>query len=100
MKPPSPPWVWVTLALALLTIGHVAAPPVLVRQAATPLGLKRREMKKRPAQPWTSEDEARLRALAAVGRSAITIAERLKRTPAAVRYKALRLNIVLRRVGR
>ena len=35
MKPPSPLWVWVTLALALLTIGYVAAPPVLVRQAAT-----------------------------------------------------------------
>jgi hypothetical protein len=33
MKPPSPPWVRVALALALLTIGYIATPPV--RQAAT-----------------------------------------------------------------
>jgi hypothetical protein len=57
-------------------------------------------MKKRLPQLWTSEDEARLRALAAGGRSVATIAERLKRTTAAVRYKAFRLNIVLRRVER
>jgi hypothetical protein len=63
------------------------------------LGLKRREMKKRPPQPWTSEDEARLRALAAAGRSAVTIAERLKRPASAVRYKAHRLDIALRRFG-
>jgi hypothetical protein len=43
-----------------------------------PLGLKRSEMSKRPSQPWSSEDEARLRALAAAGRSTATIAERLK----------------------
>jgi hypothetical protein len=35
MKSTSPPWVWVALVLALFTIGYVAAPPVLVRQAAT-----------------------------------------------------------------
>jgi hypothetical protein len=48
-------------------------------------------------QPWTPEDEARLRELAASGRSVATIAERLKRTTAAIRYKARRLNISLPR---
>jgi len=62
------------------------------------LGLKRTEMSKRPSQPWSSEDEARLRALAAAGRSTATIAERLKRPPAAIRYKAMRLNIAIQRV--
>jgi hypothetical protein len=33
MKPPSPPLVWVTLVLALLTIGYVATPPVVIQQA-------------------------------------------------------------------
>ena len=62
------------------------------------LGLKRNEMSKRPLQPWSSADEARLRALAAAGRSIATIAERLKRPPAAVRYKAMRLNVEVQRV--
>jgi hypothetical protein len=53
---------------------------------------------KRPLQPWSSEDEARLRALAAAGKSIATVAERLKRPPAAVRYKAMRLNIMVQRV--
>ena len=35
MKPPSPPWVWVALVLALLMIGDVVAPPVVIRQATT-----------------------------------------------------------------
>jgi hypothetical protein len=52
----------------------------------------------RPPQPWTHEDEVRLRTLAAAGRSAATIAERLKRTEAAIRYKARKLNINLARV--
>jgi hypothetical protein len=68
------------------------------RPVLFPLGLKRSEMSKRPSQPWSSEDEARLRALAAAGRSTATIAERLKRPPAAIRYKAMRLNIVIQRV--
>jgi hypothetical protein len=50
--------------------------------------------------PWTPEDEARLRALAAAGRSIATIAERLKRPAQAVRYRARKLNILLRREGR
>jgi hypothetical protein len=54
-------------------------------------------MKKLSPQPWTSEDEVRLRALAAAWRSVATIAARLKRHANAVRYKARRLNIVLRR---
>jgi hypothetical protein len=53
-----------------------------------------------PPQPWTLEDEVRLRALAAAGRSAATIAERLKRTEAAIRYKARALNINLLRVAK
>jgi DNA-binding NarL/FixJ family response regulator len=56
-------------------------------------------MKKRPPQPWTPEDEARLRALAAAGRTTATIAERLKRTEATIRYKARALNIILARVA-
>ena len=65
------------------------------------LGLNSSDMKKYfPAQPWTSEDEARLRALAGAGRSAATIAERLKRTINAVRFKARTLNVMLRRAGR
>jgi hypothetical protein len=51
------------------------------------------------SQLWTSEDEVRLRALAAAGRSAATIAERLKRTEAGIRYKARSLNINLARVA-
>jgi hypothetical protein len=35
MRSTSPPWVWVALVLALLMIGYVVAPPVLIRQAAT-----------------------------------------------------------------
>jgi hypothetical protein len=56
-------------------------------------------MKKRPPQPWTPEDVARLRALAAAGRTAATIAERLKRTEASIRDKARALNIILARVA-
>jgi hypothetical protein len=62
-------------------------------------GAEASEMKTRPPQPWTPEDEVRLRALAAAGRSAATIAERLKRTEAAIRYKARALNIDLARVA-
>jgi hypothetical protein len=51
------------------------------------------------SQPWTSEDEVRLRTLAAAGRSAATIAERLKRSEAGIRYKARSLNINLARVA-
>jgi hypothetical protein len=52
-----------------------------------------------PSEPWTPDDEARLRTLAAAGRSAAKIAERLKRTEAAIRYKARGLNITLARVA-
>jgi hypothetical protein len=47
-------------------------------------------MSKYISHPWTPEDEARLRTLA-------TIAERLKRSKAAIRYKARRLDIALKR---
>jgi hypothetical protein len=61
-------------------------------------GAEARQMKL--PQPWTSEDEARLRELAASGRSVATIAERLQRTRAAIRYKARSLNISLPRAER
>jgi DNA-binding NarL/FixJ family response regulator len=51
-------------------------------------------MKKRLSQPWTPEDVSRLRVLAAAGRSNATIAERLKRTEAAIRYKARKLQLI------
>ena len=35
MKSTSPTWVWVGLELALLLIGYVVTPPVVIRQAAT-----------------------------------------------------------------
>ena len=35
MRSTSPPWLWVALALALLMIGYIVAPPVVIRQAAT-----------------------------------------------------------------
>ena len=87
-------------AVATVGMGRTSAGSVMSqrRPVLFPLGLKRSEMSKRPSQPWSSEDEARLRALAAAGRSTATIAERLKRPPAAIRYKAMRLNIVIQRV--
>jgi hypothetical protein len=63
-------------------------------------GAELTEMKKRLSQPWTPEDEVRLRTLAAAGRSAATISERLKRSVGAVRYRASALNIILQRVKR
>jgi hypothetical protein len=49
----------------------------------------------RRLQPWTPEDNERLRKLAAEGRASVTIAERLKRSPNSVRNRAAELNIVL-----
>jgi hypothetical protein len=47
------------------------------------------------SQPWTLEDDERLRNLAEEGRTARTISERLKRTPEAVRRRAKSLKIIL-----
>ena len=47
---------------------------------------------------WTAEEDNRLRALAAEGRSATVIAERLKRSPAAVRRRARTLGVTLKTV--
>ncbi|MBR1157375.1 SANT/Myb-like DNA-binding domain-containing protein [Bradyrhizobium sp. JYMT SZCCT0428] len=52
------------------------------------------KMKKRIIQPWTPEDDNRLRKLAAEGRTSVTIAERMKRTPASVRSRAKAINVV------
>ena len=52
-------------------------------------------MTERRLQPWTPEDNERLRKLAAEGRTSVRIAERLKRSPNSVRNRAAELNIVL-----
>jgi hypothetical protein len=52
-------------------------------------------MKGRVIQPWSPEDDERLRKLAAEGRTSVMIAERMKRTPASVRSRARILEIVL-----
>ena len=46
-------------------------------------------------EPWTPEDDERLRKLAGEGRTALTIAERLKRSTTAVRGRAKRLGVEL-----
>jgi DNA-binding CsgD family transcriptional regulator len=55
-------------------------------------------MKRRIIQPWTPSDDERLRKLAAEGRSSVTIAERMKRSPASIRNRAKTLKISLRRL--
>jgi hypothetical protein len=52
-------------------------------------------MKRRIIQPWTPEDDDRLRRLAAEGRTSVTIAERMKRTPASVRSRTRAIKVVL-----
>jgi hypothetical protein len=47
-------------------------------------------------QWWTPEEDVRLRRLAEEGRAAAVIAERLKRSPAAVYARATRLDITLK----
>jgi hypothetical protein len=53
------------------------------------------EMTERRLQPWTPSDDEQLRKLAGEGRNATTIAERLKRSPHAVRNRAKNLGIML-----
>jgi hypothetical protein len=55
-------------------------------------------MKRRIIQPWSASDDERLRKLASEGRSSGIIAERLKRTPASVRSRAMTLRVVLTKV--
>jgi hypothetical protein len=52
-------------------------------------------MKGRCLEPWTSEDDERLRKLVGEGRTALTVAERLKRSPHSVRNRAVKLKIAL-----
>jgi hypothetical protein len=47
-------------------------------------------------EPWTPEDDERLRKLAAEGRSSLTISERMKRPPQSIRDRAKKLKISLR----
>jgi hypothetical protein len=53
------------------------------------------EMKEHRLEPWTPADDERLRKLAAEGRTSVTIAERLKRSSASVRSRAMILKVVL-----
>jgi hypothetical protein len=50
-------------------------------------------------QPWTPEEDVRLRRLAEEGRGAAVIAERLKRSRAAVYARAAKLGITLKWAG-
>jgi hypothetical protein len=49
-------------------------------------------------QPWTPEEDVRLRRLAEEGRGAAVIAERLKRSPSAVYLRAKKLGVTLKGV--
>ena len=55
-------------------------------------------MKGRIAQPWTPSEDEQLRKLAAEGRSSVTIAERMQRSPNSIRRRAQRLKIVFAKV--
>jgi hypothetical protein len=52
-------------------------------------------MKEHRLEPWTPEDDERLRKLASEGRTVATIAERLKRPQGSIRGRAARLQIVV-----
>jgi hypothetical protein len=52
-------------------------------------------MRERGPQPWTPEDDERLRKFAEEGRTARTISERMKRTPESIRTRARLLKISL-----
>ena len=52
----------------------------------------------RITQPWTPSDDERRRKLAAEGPSSVTIAERMKRSPASIRDRAKKLKISLRKL--
>jgi hypothetical protein len=67
-----------------------------------PSGLKvEKQMTGRPVEnpPWTSEQEDQLRRLAKNGESIATVAERLNRSEQAIRHRARRLGITVRRVA-
>jgi len=46
---------------------------------------------------WTPAEDARLRRLAEEGRTSLVIAERLKRTPAAIYLRAKKLGVTVKR---
>ena len=50
-------------------------------------------------QPWSSEQEDQLRRLAKNGESIATVAERLNRSEQAIRHRARRLGLTIRRVA-
>jgi hypothetical protein len=56
------------------------------------------EMNKTPTPPWTPEEEIKLRELILSAKSVEAIAKLLNRTPLAVRQRASRLRLPLRKV--
>jgi hypothetical protein len=54
--------------------------------------------KKLPVPPWTSDDESRLRQLILSGKSVPAISRIIDRTPLAIRKKASKLKLPLRRI--
>jgi hypothetical protein len=53
----------------------------------------------KPTQmPWTREEEEQLRALILSGKSKEAVAKKLNRTPTAIRTKAGKLKLLLKRV--
>lgn len=76
---------------------------MVLHSAETRIGTQVDQMTKPPliASPrWMPEDDDRLRRLAQEGRSTAVIAERLKRGEDAVRSRAARLRIALKRVAK
>ncbi len=54
--------------------------------------------RKLPVPPWTTEDEGRLRQLILAGKSVEAISRMIERTPLAIRKKASKLKLPLRRI--
>jgi hypothetical protein len=83
-------WFWPLLIIYTCALCR----PAVCRDRAEDQG----KMKTRIVQPWTPEDDDRLRKLAAEGRTAWTISERMKRSPQSIRNRARALKIVLAKV--
>ncbi len=55
-------------------------------------------VRKLPVPPWTADDESRLRQLILAGKSVEAISRMIARTPLAIRKKASKLKLPLRRI--
>jgi hypothetical protein len=56
-----------------------------------------RDLRRFSARPWTQADDDKLRALAVAGASSRAIGVQMNRTEAAVRSRAARLKVILRK---